>query len=246
MPSKKKSTALAVIDNFAITQFDADDFRETMRENFGDDTLSPRDLSRVKIPAGGGVHWLVPSLDDDDGEMSKEVEGVVVAQRNTRVFWEKDLDEGGGSQPPDCFSTDGRTGIGGPGGNCKTCPHAQFGSKEGGKGQRCKQVKEIYLLTPENVLPMVIALPPTSIGNFKKYAAKLTMAGKPLHSRLTTFSLAETKNDAGITYSKAECKGAALDAAAQERMKVYAKDFAGMIDGMAPVDERDDLADAAE
>ena len=58
MPKKKavakaKSTALVKmsdlkISDFAIAKFDADEFRDTMEENLGGETLSPRDLMRVK------------------------------------------------------------------------------------------------------------------------------------------------------------------------------------------------------
>ena len=248
MATKKKaaasSTALVKmadvkLEDFAIARFDPVEFKATMEENLGGEALSPRDLMRVKIPSGGGTHWTVPSLDDPDGVPQKQVSGVVVAHRTARAYWEKDLDDGGGGSPPDCFSVGGAMGHGNPGGKCADCPLAQFGSKAKGNGQACKQMKEIYILQDDKVLPIVIALPPTSLKNFRQYATGLTTSGEGLSSRLTTFTLAKASNDAGIAYSRAEQEGAKLDDDMRKRMKQYSDDFKVMIGGMAPVDFRD-------
>jgi hypothetical protein len=274
MATKKKETALAKIadvalQDFAIAQFAPGEFAGLMKENFGDEKLSPRDLERVKIPAGGIKQWTVPSLDDEDGDMVKAIDGVVVAERKTRVFWQTEMGEGEGGTPPDCYSTDGKQGRGKPGhepegddverrfdkeGNatfdcidCNTCPNNQWGSKEGSDGKACKEVTELYVLQKDRTLPIVMPLPPTSGQRFRAHKIGLLGVGKSVIDRLFTLTLDAPKNKKLITYSCAvvNSKPTAPDVA--KAMREYAHDFAGLIGDMPPAavqGEMDPGADA--
>ena len=168
--------------------------------NIGTGGLTEFDLPRIKIPAGGGLQWPVPSLEGET--MESVIEGVIVLARDTRAYYSQPLSEGGGNQPPDCFSADGTTGAGKPGGTCMTCPLAQYGSAPGGRGQACKQIKQVFVLRGSLLLPEVISLPPTSLKAAKQYLLKLTSQGIPYYSVVTRVGLERTKNKQGIAYSR--------------------------------------------
>ena len=57
---------------------------EVLSDNLGGDKLSTNDLDQVRIPAGGGIAWEVPSLEGT--ELMKELSGVIVYWKTTRVY----------------------------------------------------------------------------------------------------------------------------------------------------------------
>jgi hypothetical protein len=63
--------------------------------------------------------------------------------------------------------------MGKPGGDCHKCPLAQFGSAvdqkgQPGKGQACKSMRMLLFLRQDDMIPMIVNLPPTSLQNAKK------------------------------------------------------------------------------
>jgi len=169
--------------------------------NIGSGGLSEFDLPRIKMPAGGGLQWAVPTLEGE--AMEPSIEGVIVLARDTRAYYSQPISETGGSQPPDCWSADGATGCGKPGGACLACPLAQYGSAPGGRGQACKQIKQLFVLRGSLLLPEVVTLPPTSLKAAKQYLLKLTSQGVPYYAVVTRIGLERTKNAQGIAYSRA-------------------------------------------
>jgi hypothetical protein len=169
--------------------------------NIGSGGLSEFDLPRIKIPAGGGLQWAVPTLEGE--AMEPAIEGVIVLARDTRAYYSQPISETGGSQPPDCWSADGATGSGQPGGACLACPLARYGSAPGGRGQACKQIKQLFVLRGNLLLPEVVTLPPTSLKPAKQYLMKLTSQGVPYYAVVTRIGLERTKNSQGIAYSRA-------------------------------------------
>lgn len=175
-----------------------------LRDNLGHGGISPFDLDRVRVPAGGGTSWEVPSLQGT--ESLKELSGIIMYFKDVRSYWAKKF--GGGNQPPDCASTDGITGIGSPGGSCAMCPLAQFNSSlnadgSAGRGQACKQARMLFLLRRGDYLPMLIVLPPTSLKECKRYLLQLTNKNYPYHQVITKISLKKQSNPDGISYSAA-------------------------------------------
>ena len=193
---------------------------EALKSNLEGENLSPMDLDRVGVPAGGGVSWCIPTLDGD--ENTPEIVGVIVAVQNCRAMWQGDFT--GGGDPPDCSSDDAVTGVGDPGGNCKLCPLAQFGSDSRGKGQACKSIKRIFLLRPASMLPLVVTLPPTSIRPATRYLLRLAGAGLKYQAAVTRIILEKTKNSEGIAYSVATFALAGkLDPGQTQAMENYAQ-----------------------
>ncbi len=196
-----KSTELATIDasDYPILSGEGGDIGEIMIENLGPDGIQPSDLIRVSIPSGGGQAWEIPSLEGSDIE--KSIEGIILHWETNRVYWEKSMEEGGGSQQPNCSSNDGITGVGdygvgsdkNPKGLCKDCPMSRWGSgakPPGKKGpQACKEQKIFYVLRENNILPLAITLPPTSITPMRNYMKFLGNAGTAYYTVVTKFGL---------------------------------------------------------
>jgi hypothetical protein len=182
-------------------QTDPDTINAAVNTNIGSGGLSEFDLPRIKIPPGGGVQWLVPTLEGE--AMEPFIEGVIVLARDTRAYYSQAISETGGGQPPDCWSTDGTTGVGKPGGACLACPLSRYGSAPGGRSQACKHIKQLFLLRSSLLLPEVVTLPPTSVKPVKQYLLKLTAQGIPYYAVISRIGLEKSKNSQGISYSRA-------------------------------------------
>src|SRR4051794_22747688 len=102
---------------------DPGEIQAIIQENLGGQEIGEFDLPRVKVPAGGGRTWEIPSLGGFDSEPI--LSGIVVHFKLTRAYGPtRDTS----NSPPACRSENGIVGIGDPGGHCKTCPLAQFGT----------------------------------------------------------------------------------------------------------------------
>jgi hypothetical protein len=175
------------------------------------------------MPSGGGIAFEVPQLDGEI-EPVKTLRGIIVAHRIGRAYWKDSLDDSGGGTPPDCASRDGKHGVGEPGGLCANCPLNQFGSDKRERGKACKEMKLIFLLKPDSLLPIVVVLPPTSLQPFKKYLMRLTMSATPYSKVETEISLEKDSNADGIDFAKAKFRAAQkLDEASATFVTDYAR-----------------------
>lgn len=162
---------------FALLRIDPDDARELLADALSGQSLSIGDLDRVKVPSGGGTTWEVPTV---DGEKSmKVIEGVILHRQRRRAYWpfamEERPDDHDGT--PDCQSNDGEYGEGDPGGACNACPYNEFGSDiKGGPGKACKETLQLFVLAPDDLLPIVVTVPPASLANVKAYFIRLLRA----------------------------------------------------------------------
>lgn len=210
-----------------------------IRENLGGEQLGPGDLDRVTVPAGGSLHWVVPSVDSAAGDAVKSIEGVVVFQKLARAYWAKSIEESGGNSAPDCYSDDSVQGVGDPGGACATCAYAQFGSDGKGRGQACKQMRVLFLLRPGQTLPTMVTIPPSSLADAKKFL--LRVANGNLHYSAITvkLSLVEAKNDDGIKYAKVTFElGERLSGEDLERVQAYVSSIRPSLERVRPVEEK--------
>lgn len=199
------TTDLAVIGakEYPILQTARNELRQLIVDNVGAGGMTAFDLERIKIPSGGMLAWEIPTITGKP-EYVQEFDGVVIFHKDGRVYWEKPLAESGGNEPPDCSSADCVVGIGNPGGSCGQCPFARFGSdQQGGRGQACKQVKQLFVARSDGLLPVVLPLPPTSLSVARKYFLRLTSRRIPYYGVLTRFSLEKATNKGGIAYARA-------------------------------------------
>ncbi len=209
------------ISPFVIFNTPISDIKDAVAANFGDGGMTVSDFERVKIPAGGGTAWTLQGLDGE--EMAKELTGIIVAWRDTRAYWSVPMEKSDGNMPPDCYSLDARTGVGKPGGDCRKCPFAQFGSDPRGEGQACKLVRQLFFLREENLLPEIVTLPPSSIKPARQYFMRLASKAVPCYSLFTKIALEKTKNAQGIVYSRAAfTSGGRLTPEQAARAKEYA------------------------
>jgi hypothetical protein len=195
----KKETAIEVADTgYLVLQKDSN-IVEIVEENLGSEGVSSYDLDRVKIPAGGATAFEVPTLEGE--ESIKEIEGIIIFWKTARAYWPEKFN--GENNPPQCSSVDGEVGQGTPGGYCSKCPLTQFGSAENGKGQACKQMRQLFIVRENDILPLVLTLPPTSIKPAKQYFMRLASKGIKYTHAATRITLEKAKSGEGITYSKA-------------------------------------------
>lgn len=206
-------TALVKPEEYAALAINQGELMEIIQENLAGQSVGEFDLDRIKIPSGGGMAWEVPTLEGT--EPKKEVYGVIVYWKEARAFWPTKFE--GGNEPPACMAPDGQFAppTGEPGVTvptneagqyiCAQCPNAQFGSAEGGEGpgQACKQTRQLFLLTPESLIPLVVSLPPTSVAAAKKFMLRLAGHGVKYSAIVTKVTLEKDKNQAGIEYAKA-------------------------------------------
>jgi hypothetical protein len=174
--------------------------KQVLRANLGSDELRPEDLERVTVPGSGGTVWTVNTV---DGPVeTKELIGVVVHTQTTRAYWETSFEQSGGGTPPQCVSRDGLTGIGIPGGDCMNCKFNQFESDSKGRGKACQESRLIFIVLKDEILPIVVKAPATSLKGAKKYLLGLTSRNHPVHSVFTKLTLEKDKNADGILYAK--------------------------------------------
>lgn len=194
------STALTV-QNFAITPI-TEDVTALIKEEL--DGLGQIPFDTVKVPSGGGLAFELPGDNPDTPETVTELVGVVVHHHPVNAYW-KDA-YSGGNQQPDCSSIDGKLGMEiatGEVHNCAECPFNKFGSAgDGSNGKACKNGHRVYVLREDEVLPLLLTLPPTSLKSFKDYLAKrVVLKGKRSWHVLTRVTLKKEQNAGGIKYS---------------------------------------------
>lgn len=225
---------------FPVLSQGAEEILKIIDQNLQGEQISPFDLEQVKIPGGGSLSWQLST-----GEEERELEGIIVYHKLPRGRWEGTIDETGGGQPPVCVSEDSITGIGDPGGDCLTCPFAQYGSAEKGQGQACKQRRLLFLLREGNLLPAVVSISPASLKAAKQYMVSLVSRGIPLHSVMTKITLEKTQNAGGITYARAKfAMGDRLTADHAAQIERYAQSMGGLFSAVRI--EHTDAAEASE
>lgn len=185
------------LSDFEIANMDAEKMQEIINVNIGSGGISRFDLDRLKVPSGGSTKWEVPTLEGQ--KTQKTVAGIVLHWKDVRAYWQDSYS--GGGTPPDCYSDDAVVGVGNPGGKCNECPFSEFGSAEEGAGQACKQMRILFILREQDILPLALTAPPTSVQSVKKYFMRLASKGMPFYGCITEFNLEKDVNSNGVEYS---------------------------------------------
>jgi hypothetical protein len=207
--------------------------REAMVANLGDSNMSVTDLERIRIPTGGGSFWTVPDIVGE--QTMRELSGVILAWRDVRMYWKRPMEQSVGAAPPDCYAPDARTGIGDPGGSCRSCRFAQFGSAAKGDGQACKLCRQLFLLRPGNLLPDIVNLPAGSLKSVHEFLRRLAAKGRPCYSLRTHIALEKTRSSQGFEYSRARfTAGEDLSPEEAKRAKEYATMLKPFIEAAHP------------
>lgn len=194
--SEKNNNELAVNEGFAVLAN-----QNVLNEALAEDCQGLEfSFDRVKLPAGGGTAFELPSAESDESEMVKDITGVIVYNHPAYAYYHDKYT--GGNNPPDCGSFDGVTGIGNPGGNCTDCPYNKFGSGDG-QSKLCKNKRMLYILREGELFPITLSLPTGSLKSFTNYVKSQLSRGRKLNQAVTKIALKKATNASGIVFTQA-------------------------------------------
>lgn len=198
---------IAVVQSYDLTAVnDSANLMAELKSALGDDYRP--DFAFAKTPSSARTVWdIKASADDEDPEMAKTIEGVILHAHKNYAWWAQGLDSGASSGMPDCRSQDGVTGMTQDGEilSCADCPRNKFGSD--GNGKACKNGRRLYVLREGDMLPIRIDLAPTGNKPYEKYIDGLLIPRKkgqrPMrpHQVITRIGLKIETNQAGTKYS---------------------------------------------
>lgn len=166
-------------------------------ENLKHQQLSHALFDIIKSPSGGLTAFMVPGLSGD--EVEKELIGIILDYTTPRAYWDTpDPVEG---TPPVCYSRDSLNSY--PYGKpCSRCQFNDFGSKDGDSNAKaCKESVEIFLLRPDNIMPVIIRVPVSSKLIFQRYMTRLIGRMIPLSGVATRITLEKATNKTGQPYA---------------------------------------------
>ena len=211
---------------------------EIIRSNLKNQALTLDLFDIVKSPAGGSTVFAVPGLTGE--EAAKELTGIVLDYTTPRAYWDTpDPVEG---TPPVCMSENSI--ISSDGKACAFCHFNDFGSKDGETNAKaCKESVLLYLLRPNNILPLLVRVPVTSKNRFLKYTARLAGALTPVNGVVTRITLDKATSKGGKPYALFNFEAVstlAPDEAASA--KEYARQFMEIV---STVTVMPDLAEAS-
>ena len=214
-----------------------------INENLKNQPLSHGLFDIIKSPSGGRTAFTVPGLSGD--AMVKELTGIILDYSTPRAYWDTpDPVEG---TPPICFSRDSLVSFDGK--VCNRCVYNQFGSKDNGtssesNGKACKESVLLYLLRPDNILPLIVRVPVSSKGHFLRYATRLVSNLTPISGVVTKITLEKTTNKTGQPYAlyNFEAVGT-LSKEEAATAKAFGQNFMDIIDA---VDVEPVMAEVAE
>ena len=213
------STDLVPLEQWRALQPDANAL-EIIRENLDGEQLSEFSLARVKMPTSAGKHYSIATPSGDVA--ATHIDGVVLFFKSSRSYWESKYE--GGNEPPDCSSADARharprndeieipapTIEEGPYSGylaCDGCTFSEWGTAvrdgEPTRGQACKLTKQLFVLTPERMLPIVVSLPPTSLKVASNYFVQLADFGIDYKSIITRIGIQKVSGKGVPDYSAA-------------------------------------------
>lgn len=114
---------------------------------------------------------------DPFGNAHDELKGVVLFKQKVRALWKQ------GENVPLCSSLDCITGTDREGNRrpCRGCVWDEWGSAsskdEDRRGKACKEMRRIYLVEKDGFLPILVTLPPTSIGPWDNFCSARATQG---------------------------------------------------------------------
>ena len=197
-------------DGGSVSEFSFD--LEKVRDAYSEILEAQREVGgvityRAKVATGGGKAFDIITGDEDSDTSVPTFSGVIVYNHNCNAYFDEDSE---GNTPPVCSSLDGITGVDSECGECfacKTCPRNVFGSAKNGRGKACKNMHRLYIMTEGSPIPLMLALPPTSLKAFQNYRLS-TLAAKRLKPSevVTEFSLTSQVSKTGQKYSVVKFK----------------------------------------
>lgn len=247
MPAAPKASSTDLIvagsdSQFLALQMPEEELQGLIKANIGNRTLDAFSLDRIKTPSAGDTSWRVETLEGD--EHVKEIEGIIIHWATRRSYWENNSPDG---SPPNCSSPDGLTGFGTPGGACHDCSFNAFGTavkQDGGpgRGKACSEYRQLFMLKPDSLLPIVVNAKPGSLKSVDTYFNRLLGAGVKSTALVTRLALSKQRSKDGQDFSMIDPKaGTRLEPEAVARVEAVALMYARVFEGVnARVVDEDD------
>ena len=169
---------------------------DIIRANLKSQPLTLDLFDIVKSPSGGSTTFEVPGLAGNEATM--ELTGIILDYTTPRAYWDTpDPVEG---MPPVCLSQNSI--ISEDGKSCAHCPFNTFGSKDGeSNAKACKESVLLFLLRPNNIIPLLVRVPVTSKPRFLKYSTRLLSTLTPISSVVTKVTLEKATSKQGKPYA---------------------------------------------
>jgi len=225
------TTEMSVVkkERFALLapgQSEAKEAMQAMRETGM--SIEPKDLLRIKVPAGGMTQWLIGE------EAHREIVGALVFFQKCSLLWPSEDAKPG--QIPVLRSFDGiegeqqgpipedmmkvmapylipdRTKYDASGNVVKRVyniaeasgfPYSQWDTGKNGRGKRMKDQRILFILRPDDLMPLVVNVPPASIKAFDKFIKdSLQITKMPYWRYMVRLGLARAQNADGAPYAQ--------------------------------------------
>ena len=169
---------------------------DIIRTNLKSQPLTLDLFDIVKSPSGGSTVFEVPGLAGNEAAM--DLTGILLDYTTPRAYW--DTPDPAEGTPPVCLSQNSIISYDGKA--CAHCPYNEYGSKNGSSNAKaCKESVLLFLLRPNNVIPLLVRVPVTSKPRFLKYATRLLSTLTPLSSVVTKITLEKTASKQGKPYA---------------------------------------------
>ncbi len=186
-------TQETTVTNYAALKNNA---LEIIKNNLKNQPLSLQLFDIIKSPSGGSTSFTIPTLSGET--MEKSITGIILDYTTPRAYWDTpDPVEG---TPPVCFSSDSLVSHDGKA--CGTCPFNDFGSKDGETNAKaCKESVVLFLLRPDNIMPILVRVPVSSKMIVQRYMTRLIGKMIPVSGVVTKITLEKTTNKTGQPYA---------------------------------------------
>ena len=227
--------AMMETKNFTLPEMVEGDFSsEDLADDYAGLQLS---FQRVKIPGGGSLQFELPGDDPENPDYAKTIEGVIVYSHQASAYWPEGS-EYDDSVTPLCSSVDGITGCGTPGGACAVCELNQYGTGTDSKGnpskgKACKNMRHLYILRDGEYMPILLALPPTSLRPYSDFVnASFVTRRRPAYASVVQIGLKRVENGSNLYSIATFRKLYDLTGEQLAQIKAYTMDFRTQIKEM--------------
>lgn len=218
----QETAMTAANTNYAALKNNALDI---IKNNLKNQPLSLQLFDIIKSPSGGSTSFTIPTLSGET--MEKSITGIILDYTTPRAYWDtSDPVEG---TPPVCFSSDSLVSHDGKA--CGTCPFNDFGSKDGETNAKaCKESVVLFLLRPDNIMPILVRVPVSSKMIFQRYMTRLIGKMIPVSGVVTKITLEKTTNKTGQPYALYNFEAVeALSTEKAENARAFGKKFMELV-----------------
>ena len=192
LPARRREEVLPARPEFAAVENpqSMSEMMELARDALGGPNFNVINMQKIRATKEGFFQ-----IETAEGtETERVIHGIIVANRLARIYWGRNYNPGATKEPPSCSSNDGFMGVGSPGGMCVACPYAQFKSARNpdgsqAAGQACKELRQLLVLLPGQMIPHLLSVQPTSVRPFDKYIQTLASGSSSYWTAVTRFSI---------------------------------------------------------